>query len=103
MPNRKKKSGECRPPLAAAVPGAYRVEVRPALGGKKRVLVCGCDEIRAYSREEVAIRHGKECVRILGSDLWCRTFGCRTAEVIGRIDEVRFSRAQESIRGEGEI
>ena len=94
-PKREKKPKEGRPPLAPALPGSYRVEVRPAAGGRKRVLVCACGEIRAYSRERVAFRHGKECVTVSGCDLWCKTYGNRTAEVVGRVSSVRFGDGEE--------
>lgn len=91
MPKRTKKLKAERPAAAIPSPGSFRVEVRPTVGGKKRVLVCACDEICAYSREEVRFRHGGEIVIITGDALWCRTFACRTAEVIGRVHEIIFS------------
>lgn len=90
MPKKTKKVKAERPPAALLCPGAFRIEVRPAGGGKRRVLICACDEICAYSREEVSFRYGKETVTVLGEGLWCRTYAYRTAEVIGRVCEINF-------------
>lgn len=85
----KKVKAECPPSLQLS-PGAFRVEVRPAGGSRKRVLVCACDEICAYSREEVRFRHGHETVSVTGEGLWCRTYAYRTAEVIGQVVGIAF-------------
>lgn len=90
MPKRKKKAKAVRPPIALPTPATHRVEIRSAGRGRRRVLVCDCDEIRAYSREEVSFRHGRALLTVRGRDLWCRTYGYRTAEVIGRVDAVLF-------------
>lgn len=90
MPKKVKKSKAARPPAALPSPGSFRVEVRPAGGGKRRVLVCACDEICAYSRERVSFRYAKETVTVLGEGLWCRTYAYRTAEVIGQVGEIVF-------------
>ncbi len=85
----KKAKAECPPPLQLS-PGTFRVEVRPAGGGRKRVLICACDEICAYSREEVCFRHSHEVVSVTGEGLWCRTYAYRTAEVIGNVSGIAF-------------
>lgn len=90
MPKKAKKIKASRPPAALPPLGAFRVEVRPALAGKRRVLACACDEICAYSREQVSFRYGKETVTVLGEGLWCRTYAYRTAEVIGYVREIVF-------------
>ena len=90
MPKKAKKTKFTRPPVALPPLGSFRVEVRPAHAGKRRVLVCACDEICAYSRETVSFRYGKEIVTVLGEALWCRTYAYRTAEVIGYVREVVF-------------
>ena len=90
MPKKIKKIKAERPPAALLSPGSFRIEVRHATGGRRRVLICACDEICAYSREEVSFRYGKETVTIRGEGLWCRTYAYRTAEVIGRVCEIIF-------------
>ena len=85
----KKIKAECPPPLQLS-PGTFRVEVRPAGGDRKRVLICACDEICAYSREEVRFRHQHETVSVTGEGLWCRTYAYRTAEVIGHVTGIAF-------------
>ena len=87
--NTTKATAECPPPLQLS-PGAFRVEVRSAGGGRKRVLICACDEICAYSREEVRFRHRDEIVSVTGEELWCRTYAYRTAEVIGHVIDIAF-------------
>lgn len=90
MPKKAKKSRAEHPPIPLPTPGSFRVEVRPAGGGRKRVLVCACDEVCAYSREKVSFRHAGEIVTVCGEGLWCRTYAYRTAEVIGGVQEVTF-------------
>ena len=86
----KKKKGETRPPQPLPLTSGFRVEVKPMGGGRRRVLLTDCHEILAYSHERVAFLHGREQVVVEGEELWCRSWGNRVAEVVGRVKEIRF-------------
>lgn len=72
--------------------GAPRVEICRFTGGRHGVLLTACDAICAYSRETVGFVVSGETVEVRGTGLWCKTYGNRTAEVVGNVVSVHFGR-----------
>ncbi len=72
-----------------------RMELKYMTGGKKGVMMCDCEEIIGYTHECVVFRLHNEVVKLLGRELWCRSYGNRVAEVIGYIEEIRFGKETE--------
>ena len=87
MSKRKRKEGLTPPTLLPSL-GAFRIELTPHKGGETRVLVSACEEILAYSHEEIVVRHKGTIVIVTGEGLWCRTYSPACAEVLGRVTSV---------------
>ena len=83
------------PPSPLPLLSGFRVEVKRIGGGRKSVLVCDCEEILAYSHELVAFYHRGECVSVVGEELWCRSYGNRVAEVVGRVRKICFGEGKK--------
>ena len=77
-------------PTPLPILGSFAIEVREGRGGKRGVLVSACEEILAYSHEEISFRHKKVIICVKGTNLWCRTYGSRVAEVVGQVDTISF-------------
>ncbi len=95
MTRKKEKNKHISPPAMIPLLQGARVELTYYRGGQMGVALFGCSDFITYSHECVAIRQKKRIVRITGTDLWCRTYGNRVAEVIGTVNEIRFEGGED--------
>ena len=77
-------------PLSVPFMGNFRLEVKRGRRGYKEVVIGECQEILAYSHQEISFRHQKEVITLTGENLWCRTYGNRIAEVVGNLTSIQF-------------
>ena len=87
MPKRDKRKNT---PLCIPMTGCFRIEIKRGKGRHKEITISDCQEILTYSHEEISFRYQREVIVVKGENLWCRTYGCRVAEVVGEVDSVSF-------------
>ncbi len=94
MTKRRKEEKAVKPPLLLPLISESRIEIKYFAGGRKGVLVCNCEEILAYSHEKILFHLNRELVSVTGTNLWCRSFGNRIAEVTGNVESVVFEKSK---------